>query len=40
MGMYLGARVQKYASERWIKLMLGAVIAIVAVKYILRFFRI
>jgi uncharacterized membrane protein YfcA len=40
MGMYLGARVQKYASERWIKLMLGAVIVIVAAKYILRFFGI
>ena len=40
MGMYLGARVQKYASERWIKLMLGAVIVIVAAKYILRFFDI
>jgi uncharacterized membrane protein YfcA len=39
-GMYLGARVQKYAPERWIKLMLGAVIAIVAAKYILRFFGI
>jgi uncharacterized membrane protein YfcA len=37
-GMYLGARVQKYAPERWIKLMLGAVIVIVAAKYILRFF--
>ncbi|GAG85974.1 unnamed protein product [marine sediment metagenome] len=33
----LGARVQKYASERWIKLMLGAVIVIVAAKYILGF---
>ena len=40
MGMYLGARVQKYASERWIKLMLGAVMVIVAAKYILRFFGI
>jgi uncharacterized membrane protein YfcA len=39
-GMYLGARVQKYAPERWIKLMLGAVIVIVAAKYILRFFGI
>jgi uncharacterized membrane protein YfcA len=38
--MYLGARAQKYASERWIKLMLGAVIIIVASKYILRFFGI
>ena len=37
-GMYLGARVQKYASERWIKLMLGGVIVIVASKYILKFF--
>jgi hypothetical protein len=37
-GMYLGARVQKYVPERWIKLMLGAVIVIVAAKYILRFF--
>ncbi len=36
-GMYLGARVQKYVPERWIKLMLGAVIVIVAAKYILRF---
>ena len=36
-GMYLGARVQKYAPEKWIKLMLGTVIIIVASKYILRF---
>jgi len=35
LGMYLGARAQKYVSERWIKLMLGAVILIVASKYIL-----
>jgi uncharacterized membrane protein YfcA len=40
MGMYLGARVQKYAPERGIKLMLGAVIVVVAAKYILRFFSI
>jgi len=38
MGMYLGARVQKYFSEKWIKLMLGGVIIIVALKYILKFF--
>jgi len=37
MEMYLGARVQKYVPGRWIKLMLGAVIIIVASKYILRF---
>ena len=40
MGMYLGARVQKYAPERWIKLMLGGVIIIVASKYILKIFGI
>ena len=40
MGMYLGARVQKYAPERWIKMMLGAVIVVVAVKYILSFFAV
>ena len=40
MGMYLGARFQKYASERWIKLMLGSVIIIVASKYILKFISI
>ena len=38
MGMYLGAKVQKYAPEKWIKLMLGGVIVVVASKYILRFF--
>jgi uncharacterized membrane protein YfcA len=38
MGMYLGARMQKYAPEKWIKLMLGTVIIIVASKYILKFF--
>ena len=39
-GMYLGARVQKYVPEKWIKLMLGAVIVIVAIKYILKFFSV
>lgn len=38
MGMYFGAKVQKYAPEKWIKLMLGTVIIIVASKYILGFF--
>ena len=37
LGMYLGARVQKHVPVRWIKLMLGGVIIIVACKYILRF---
>ena len=36
-GMYLGARMQKYVSQRRIKLMLGGVIIIVASKYILGF---
>ena len=38
MGMYLGARVQKYAPEKWIKLMLGIVIVTVASRYIIKFF--
>ena len=38
MGMYLGARMQKYMPGKWIKLMLGTVVIIVASKYILRFF--
>lgn len=38
LGMYLGARAQKYVPARWIKLMLGGVILMVAFKYILRFF--
>ena len=37
LGMYLGARAQKYMPARWIKLMLVAVLIIVASKYILRF---
>ena len=40
LGMYLGARVQKYAPGRWIKLMLGGVIIMVALKYILNFLRV
>ena len=38
--MYLGARVQKYMPGKWIKLMLGGVIIIVALKYILRYWGI
>ena len=40
LGMYLGAKMQKYAPEKWIKLMLGVVIVILAAKYILKFFGI
>ena len=39
-GMYLGARVQKYVPAHWIKLMLCSVIMVVAFKYILRFLSI
>jgi uncharacterized membrane protein YfcA len=35
LGMYLGAKVQKFTSEKWIKLILGAVVFIVATKYCL-----
>ena len=37
LGMYLGARAQRYVPARWIKLMLGGVIIVVALKYILSF---
>jgi len=37
LGMYAGAKLQKNVSEKWIKLMLGAVAFIVASRYILRF---
>jgi uncharacterized membrane protein YfcA len=37
MGMYLGARTQKYVPGRWIKLMLGCVIIVVSSKYILHY---
>ena len=40
MGMYLGARMQKYAPDRWIKLMLGVVIVTVASRYIIKFFTV
>jgi len=39
-GMYLGARAQKYIPGKWIRLMLGTVIIILASKYILNFFSI
>ncbi len=40
LGMYLGARLQKYVPARWIKLMIGGVIAVVALKYIMQFLNI
>ena len=36
LGMYLGAKVQKLTSENWIKLILGAVVFMVAARYILN----
>jgi uncharacterized membrane protein YfcA len=37
-GMYLGARFQKFVPQRFIKLMLGAVIVFLALRYISQFF--
>ena len=39
LGMYLGAKVQKFTSEKWIKLILGLVVFIVATKYVLIFVK-
>jgi len=38
LGMYLGARFQKYVPQRFIKIMLGMVILFLAVKYIYQYF--
>ena len=38
LGMYFGAKMQKYISEKWIKLVLGIIVFIIAFRYILRFF--
>ncbi|GBD99470.1 sulfite exporter TauE/SafE [bacterium BMS3Abin07] len=38
LGMYLGAKTQKYVSEKIIKVILATVILIVSVKYIVQFF--
>ncbi len=37
-GMYWGARAQKFIPQKFIKLMLGAVITILALRYIIQFF--
>jgi uncharacterized membrane protein YfcA len=37
-GMYLGARLQKFVPQKFIKVMLGVLIVYVASKYILQFF--
>jgi uncharacterized membrane protein YfcA len=38
MGMYFGAKMQKYIPEKWIKLILGIIVFIIASRYILWFF--
>lgn len=37
-GMYLGARFQKFVPQKFIKLMLGAIIVLLAIRYISQFF--
>ena len=37
-GMYIGARLQKYVPQKFIKLMLGIMITSLAVKYIVQYF--
>jgi uncharacterized membrane protein YfcA len=37
-GMYFGAKFQKFVPQNWIKLMLGAVIIFLAIRYITQFF--
>jgi len=38
-GMYLGARLQKFVPQQFIKLMLGTMIVLLALSYIVQFFR-
>jgi hypothetical protein len=38
LGMYFGAKMQKHISEKWIKLVLGIIVFIIASRYIFRFF--
>ena len=38
LGMYFGAKMQRYVSEKWIKLILGIIVFIIASRYILKFF--
>lgn len=39
LGMYFGAKMQKYISETWIKLALGIIVFTIASKYMWRFFN-
>lgn len=38
LGMYFGAKVQKFISEKWIRLVLGTIVLMIASRYILKFF--
>ena len=38
LGMYFGAKMQKYVSEKWIKLILGIIVFMIASRYVLKFF--
>ena len=37
LGMYFGAKMQKHISGKWIKLILGTIVFIIASRYIFRF---
>ena len=37
LGMYSGAKMQKYMPEKWIKIILGIIVFIVAVRYLTQF---
>jgi uncharacterized membrane protein YfcA len=39
LGMYYGAKVQKYVPEKWIKTVLGIAITYLSVRYIVQFFN-
>ena len=39
LGMYFGAKMQKFTSEKWIKLILGLIVFVIAAKYILIFMK-
>jgi uncharacterized membrane protein YfcA len=38
LGMYFGAKMQKYIPERWIKIVLGIIVLTIASRYLWRFF--
>jgi len=38
LGMYFGAKMQKYVSEKWIKLILGIIVFIIGSRYVSKFF--